>query len=308
MSGPVVLVGSASDEHVVAVAEAVRARGVDAVVFDSKAFPWQAKLSFGESLEEIVLDGRPVGRPRAVYLRSLYGSPIGFDVEAEAEMERSWRRTLVAFREKGEMLSSLIQRWEALEVPIFNSLRVGDETRKPYQIARLAAAGLPVPETLWSNEPERVRAFAAGRRVVYKPVRGGAATKELKPEDLTEERLGALSSAAVCFQELLPGADLRVYIVADQVVSAYQIETAALDYRGHEQSIRSIDLSADLTDVARRAARLLRMRFTGIDFKHDAQGRAKLLELNSSPMFLGFDERAGSNVLGALADALVDPL
>ena len=44
-----------------------------------------------------------------------------------------------------------------------------------------------------------------------------------------------------------------------------------------------------------------------MDLKADATGALKILELNPSPMFLGFDRKSGSNILGALCDALAAP-
>ena len=39
---------------------------------------------------------------------------------------------------------------------------------------------------------------------------------------------------------------------------------------------------------------MLGLRWSGIDLKADAAGTLKFLELNPSPMFLGFDRNAGT--------------
>ena len=46
------------------------------------------------------------------------------------------------------------------------------------------------------------------------------------------------------------------------------------------------------------------LRFTGMDLKETADGTPKILELNPSPMFLGFDHMGGTDVQGALVAAL----
>jgi len=51
-----------------------------------------------------------------------------------------------------------------------------------------------VPETRWTNDPDEVRSFAAAARVAYKPVSGGAATRELGADDLAPSRLDLLSA------------------------------------------------------------------------------------------------------------------
>lgn len=301
---PVVVVGAPDDEHVTAVHRELQRRGIETVLFDSFSYPPGARLTFGVATDRIELDGRPLARPRAVYLRALYLSPIGFGVDMTEAMDANWKRTLIVLREKGEMLMSLMHRWEALGVPIYNGPLAAEATRKPGQIARLAAAGLPVPETLWTNDPAAVRRFAAGREVIYKPIRGGAATQRLGADDLAAERLQKIENSAVCFQELLPGENLRVYVLDGRVLSAYQIDATELDYRGHETGVTRFPLDPALDAICVRAARELGLRFTGMDLKRHADGGFRILELNPSPMFLGFDEATGTDILGELANAL----
>ena len=302
----IVLAGSADDEHVVALRDRLARDGHEAVVFDALRFPEGVRLACGETQEDVRLDGRPIGRPRSVYMRGLYLSPLAFGVDVAKDMEEDWRTTMVIFREKAEMLIGVLHRWEDLGVPIYNSLSAGDRTRKPGQIARLAAAGVPVPRTLWSNDPQEVLAFARRHgRVAYKPVAGGAATKELTEADLGPERLAALSNAAVTFQELLPGEDYRAFVVDGELVASYRIVATALDYRQNEESIEYVTLADGDRAACITAARVLGLRFTGIDLKRGTDGKLRVLEANASPMFLGFDAQAGgSRVLDALAGAL----
>jgi glutathione synthase/RimK-type ligase-like ATP-grasp enzyme len=301
----IVLVGSEEDDHVRAVRDALRKNGVEPLVLDSLKFPNGPRLSMGPGIEETTLDDRDVGRPGAVYLRSLYLTPLAFGVDAKKDMDEDWRTTLVIFREKAEVLLSVCRRWEALDVPIYNPITVSDAVRKPYQMSLLANAGLPVPRTLWSNDPQAVLRFSAGERVAYKPVAGGAATRELAPEDLTERRLSSLSNAAVTFQELLPGTDMRAFVLDGEIISAYRIVTDSLDYRQNEEKVESISLTTEVADICLRAAAVAQLRFTGMDLKVAADGRPRILELNPSPMFLGFDRLAGTDVLGKLASALI---
>lgn len=306
MSGPVVLVGAPDDEHVQALAENLPRRGVETLVFDSLGFPMKTQLTFGIALDDITIDGKPLPKPRAVYLRALYLSPIGFGVDFTDAMNDNWRRTMIVLREKAEMLMSLMQRWEALGVPIYNGPIAAEATRKPAQMARLSAAGLPVPETLWSNDPAAVLRFAKDRALIYKPIRGGAATRALKPEDLEPARLERLSSSAVCFQELLPGENRRVYVLDGRVIAAYRIDATELDYRGYETSVTSIEIDDAQRSICVRAAQALGLRFTGMDLKGASDGSFKILELNPSPMFQGFDALTGTDVLGELCTALAN--
>ena len=189
-------------------------------------------------------------------------------------------------------------------MPFYNPLGSDWKLSKPLQLALLEQAGLPVPATIWTNDPDSVRRFADGRRVAYKPVAGGAATKELGPEDLTDERLGALKGAPVTFQELLAGDNIRVYCLDGRIVATMRVTSESLDYRQNEEVIEQVELPAEILDQCLRAASVLGLRWTGIDLRSDAVGTYRFLELNSSPMFLGFDANAGTNILEALVAAL----
>jgi len=301
---PVFLVGSRDDPHVSEVARRVEQEGVETVVVDTLTFPQDTRLALTESLDDITLDGRRLGRPGAVYMRSFHAHPLTFGVDATEAMDDDWRTTLVAFREKATLVRGLVGRWEAMGVPLYNPLTPDWRTPKPVQLSLLAQAGLPVPETLWTNDPEAVRRFATGRRVAYKPVEGGAATQELGPEDLSDARLGALEAAPVTFQELMPGEDVRVYVLDGQLVASLRIISSALDFRQHEESIEPFELPPEVARQCLRATEVVGLRWTGMDLKRDARGTLRFLELNASPMFLGFDARAGTDLLGHLARAL----
>jgi glutathione synthase/RimK-type ligase-like ATP-grasp enzyme len=303
MRPAVVVIGPAQDAHAAAVVARLSERGVDVRLFDTAEFPDVTRISLGERLGDIAIDGVPA-RPAAVYIRNLGLTPLGVNPAASEEMEQDWRRAMLAYRERADVVAALVHRWESLGVPVYNPQSTRHRITKPYQIALLADAGLPVPRSLWTNDPDQVRRFATGRRVAYKPVAGGAATKELAAGDLSDERLSRLGAAPVCFQELLPGDDIRVYVIDDDIVASVKIVTDALDFRGSEQSIEPYPLSAELAQVCLRATRTLGLRFTGMDLKADEAGDLKILELNPSPMFLGFDKLSGSDIGDRLCAAL----
>jgi glutathione synthase/RimK-type ligase-like ATP-grasp enzyme len=303
-NGPVVLVGSPLDAHVAAIAESLQERDVDVLIADTLSFPDGSHISLGERLDSISIDGRSLGRPAAVYLRDIYVHPLGFGVDVAEEMEQDWRRTLVAFREKSQLLFPLLSRWCEMGVPVYNPASSDWRNSKAFQIAVLERAGLPVPETLWTNDPQAVRDFAQDRRIIYKPVAGGAATKELGPEDLTEERLRSLRGAPVTFQELLEGDNYRVYCLDGEVIACLRVESSSLDFRQNEEVVEETILPDEVLSHCLQAADLLGMRWTGMDLRADAAGTLRFLELNSSPMFLGFDARAGTKIRDSLADGL----
>ena len=84
-----------------------------------------------------------------------------------------------------------------------------------------------------------------------------------------------------------------------------RILSRALDFRQNEEHLEPFELPPEVVRQCLRAIEVIGLRWTGMDLKRDAQGTLRLLELNSSPMFLGFDSRAGSDILGHFARGLV---
>ncbi|HEY5923802.1 MAG TPA: hypothetical protein VIV11_19105 [Kofleriaceae bacterium] len=291
----VIIIAPETDPHAIAVRDRI---GAGASILDTHQFPEKLKMSLGDHPDEIAIGGERV-RPTAVYVRDYGLNPIVSEDELGGA---NWRRAMVALRERSEMVHSLVYRWEQLGIPVYNPPTGREKITKPYQIGLLAGAGLPVPETRWTNDPDEVRRFAEGRRIAYKPVAGGAATKELEPRDL--ERLDLLATAPVCFQELLTGEDIRVYVIDGAIVCGIKIVTDAIDFRQNEKALVEIPVDDQLRDICVRATAVLGLRWTGMDLKAGADGKLRILELNPSPMFLGFDSRAGTDIHGALCKAL----
>lgn len=303
--GPIVLVGPEQDEHIQAIARRIGDAGRDCLVLDPAAFPAFLQISVGEDIANIAINGQKLGRPSAVYLRSLQQSPIAYGNNSEQLMQENWRRTLVTFQERNTLLTAIMFRWEQSGVPVYNAFSVQQYITKPLQLSLLQQAGLPVPRTLWTNNPADVLRFAKLGPAIYKPVTGGASTRELTQVDLAPERLSQLAISPVTFQELLPGDDIRVFVLDGKIIARYQIITDAIDFRQNEIAINNIELPKEVEAQCIQACQVIGLRFTGMDLKYNAEGEAKILELNASPMFLGFDTMAETDIAGSLVAALL---
>lgn len=304
--GLIVLVGPKQDEHIEAVNARVCASGREVFILDPAEFPGKLKISLGGRVDDMEVNCLSLQRPAAVYLRSLQqGLLFPYAQNDEDKRKNNWRQTLMTSQERNTLLTSMVLRWEELRVPLYNSFTCQRVITKPLQLTLLEQAGLPVPRTLWTNNADHVLRFAEMGPAIYKPIVGGARTRELVEADLAPERLNQLTISPVTFQELLPGDDIRVFVLDGKIIARYQIVTDAIDFRQNEIAINNIKLSAKLEAQCIEACQLLGLRFTGMDLKYDAEGNAKILELNGSPMFLGFDAMAGTNIAGNLVDALL---
>lgn len=290
----------------------IRAVGRELDALDQPWEIWNAENWPGESPLAVEVDGGTSltvteelspSAVDAVYLRRISFDPRGPEFEGELE-ERPYSLVNQLREYRGLVLSAL-RYLDTAGVPIVNPPEtLGLHGLKPYQTALFEDAGLPVPATLATNDPDRVATFHDRvDEVVYKPVGGGGHARLLTETELTGDRLDRLANAPVQFQERLSGTNHRLFVVDGEVVATGRIESDELDYRLGEHDVTAADLAADIEDAAVRAADVLGLRFAGVDVVVDDDSFG-VLEANPSPMFATFDELAGTDVAGQLAASL----
>jgi hypothetical protein len=299
----VLVLADPEDAHARHVLGAVRDRGQDAELFDAACVPTTAQLSLGVSAAEARLQ-LPSGRVlaaegiAAVYWRT-YQPPV---VPPIPHADQHF----LAQNDARALVESFLIRTPCRWVNGWNAFRL--HQTKPVQLAMVAALGVPVPDSLFSNDPAEVVRFAARHpRVIFKPVQGGAHARTLDRGDLDDPRLASLTIAPVTLQEEIPGVSVRVFVAGDRV-AACTIDTPHLDYRDDpDPVIAATPLPDDVADACRRIARTLDLAWTGIDFRRTPDGRHVFLEANPSPMFLGFEARCGLPLTEMLVELLLAP-
>ncbi|MCA9841528.1 MAG: hypothetical protein KC475_05360 [Cyanobacteria bacterium HKST-UBA03] len=181
---------------------------------------------------------------------------------------------------------------------------------KSYQYQLMMQAGLPVPDTVITNDPDTVIAFWQKHqgRVVYKPCWFGAFTSRLTEADLTPERLANLGEAPVNFQELIDGTDVWIYAVGRQLFAA-EVCSNHLDSREPDEALeyRPIELPEPVKHQCFELMDLLNLRFAAIDTRRrDSDGTYFFFEGNPSPVFEYFEGQTGYPVCQTLAQYLID--
>ena len=181
----------------------------------------------------------------------------------------------------------------------------GSNFSKPYQSQLIREHGFAIPETLITNEPELVRAFADGHaRVVYKSMSAvRSIVQTLAPADFG--RLDRIRWCPVQFQAYVEGTNVRVHVVGDEVF-ATAIATDVTDYRyaHHENGsaeLTALDLPDELAERCVRLAAALELPFAGIDLKLAPDGVAYCFEVNPSPAFSYYENSTGQPIARALA-------
>jgi hypothetical protein len=172
---------------------------------------------------------------------------------------------------------------------------------KPYQTQLIERCGLPTPPTVVTNDPAVVRAFASEHgRVVYKSTSGARSIVRL----LDSRALGRLPRVRVLptqFQAYVPGVDVRVHVVGEDV-HATEVRSEAVDYRyGAEPVLSPLELPAVVADRCRATARALDLPLCGLDLRRTPAGEYVCFEANPMPAYAYYQLGTGQPI----ADSLV---
>jgi len=258
-------------------------------------------------IEVFVSDGSVSGRvgsvaladARAVYMR-LANEQMLPEVEAEppdSPVRRAaadWCRALVAWSEVTS--ARVVTRHSAQS----------SNASKPFQAQIISQVGFSVPPTLITNEPELAREFwLTHGTVVYKSI---SSCRSIVSR-LTEDDIGRLERIRWCpvqFQAWIPGTDVRVHVVGEEVFATL-IESDATDYRyAARQGSEPARLSEYTLDALTKQRCLnlserLSLSFVGIDLRITSSGEAYCFEANPSPGYPYYETSTGQPISLALA-------
>jgi glutathione synthase/RimK-type ligase-like ATP-grasp enzyme len=182
-----------------------------------------------------------------------------------------------------------------LPCPIVNRFAGGSSNEsKPYQALLIRRSRLRIPPTLVTTDRSAACQFydKFEGRVIYKSVSG----RSIGTRVLTRNRLPRLfhnSRVPLQLQEFIPGVNIRVHVVGNQVI-ATQILSEAVDYRFAKREGWPIQMEAAFVPeaVAEDCIRLTEecgLLFSGIDLKKTAAGDFYCFEINPSPGFSFFE-------------------
>ena len=179
---------------------------------------------------------------------------------------------------------------------------------------RLAAAGLPVPDT-WACEDEEtsLAAFEAlGRDVVVKPLFGaeGRGILRVSDPDLALRTFRTLSriQSVLYLQRYVdhPGHDIRVVVLDGKVLGGMR-RSNPNDFRtnvSRQGCAEPVQLSTQQHDWAIRAAAAVGTRIAGIDLLYDRAGLGYVIEVNGVPGWKAFSRVTGIDVAAQLIHSL----
>jgi hypothetical protein len=207
--------------------------------------------------------------------------------------------------------TGLMALLEDLPCAVVNRLGGGmSNNSKAYQALQIRQCGLLTPPTLVTNDPDAAHRFFEDCRgeVIYKSLSGiRSIVRRLQPEQLS--RLSLLRHGPAQFQAFIPGENVRVHTVGDELF-ATRVHTEAVDYRyagrdGHNVEMESTILPPAIAKSCMRIARELDLLLTGIDLKETPDGDYYCFEVNPCPGFLYYEKFTGQPISAALAGLLL---
>jgi hypothetical protein len=164
------------------------------------------------------------------------------------------------------------------------------ELNKPRALVWAKEAGFPIPETWVTNGFER---FDDRSAYIAKPIGGGDYTRLLSDLEITEYPW--------IVQRKLDYPELRLFRVGGHYF-AFSIASEIIDYRLDSHfSMEEVPPPEELVQCMERLTNRMKLDYAAADFKTCPQtGRLLFLEINTMPMFTGYDDAAK----GRLSDAI----
>jgi glutathione synthase/RimK-type ligase-like ATP-grasp enzyme len=329
-----VLVCTAStvaDEGVDMVIDAIEARGGHAIRFETDRFPSESRLTIGWDRKDRLILSSDSGefdleQVSAAWIR-------GMDPAARLPVDIDPSHRGAARAESDSMILGLLECLDVFQLNAQESMRCAPYKPRQLQLAR--EAGLEIPRTLITNDPEAAREFAAtcNEGVIAKLVDGSSVgvqvdersagiqahdgsepiyTSQLGSDDL--ERLDSLRLCPMIFQEAVPKAiELRITVVGTRVfVAALDSSTSASgagDWRRDKNLVRGFrafdDCPKEIVDRILKLLDRVGLDFATVDMIVTPDGRYVFLEFNIVSGFAFFEKATGFPVSGAIADLLL---
>jgi glutathione synthase/RimK-type ligase-like ATP-grasp enzyme len=198
----------------------------------------------------------------------------------------------------------------SLPCPVVNRFAGGSSNEsKLYQALLIRRSRLRIPATLVTTDRSAVSHFydKYEGRVIYKSLSGSSIGTRLLTMELLP-RLFGNARIPLQLQEFIPGVNIRVHVVGDQVI-ATRILSEAVDYRfatreGCPVRMEAASVSEAVAQDCIRLTEESGLLFSGIDLKETPAGDFYCFEVNPSPGFSFFESVTNQRISLALISLL----
>lgn len=309
----IMIISYPEDAHAQAVLKSLKARDHEALLLNLSRFPALSKLQlhYGGDNKMVLEDSLPnhidLDRCRSVWWRR--PQPFGIPDYVRNPVHR-----MFALGEAQEVFGGV---WGLLRAKWINDPYRDDLAhRKTFQLRVAQEAGLSIPDTLVTNDPEAAYDFISRQgssSTVFKAFSGTPiAWRETRLVGAQElEKLDLVRIAPVLFQQYVQGVDIRVTVIGDQIFPA-AIDTSAGDYPVDFRmnydviKIEPAELPDHVQHGIRNLMSCLGLVYGAIDFKRTKDDQYVFLEINPAGQWLFVEHRTQQPITEALAEKLIE--
>ncbi|MCC2618219.1 hypothetical protein LJ739_18325 [Aestuariibacter halophilus] len=296
-----IILGSERDYHAHHLANYCKKRGWLVHLFDAAAFPHRDQISWSTAPQQgwLNINGKHVGFEdiHSAFWSSLEPHALAPSLQPQQQG--------IALADCSAMLKTWFQ-WDGI-FWVNSYAAIHAHRVKPRQMAVAQALGALIPKTYTGNQPAAIVSLARQFPCIFKPVFGGDHAAPLTPHHVNNGHLErVLRYAPVTVQQYIPGTNVRTYVVGQRHFSA-EIRATTIDYRQDPDArIVPVTLPDKMARLALSLADSLGMVWGGIDWRLSDDGDYYFLEINPSPMFIGFERQTGFPITEALFDLLTN--
>ena len=288
------IAGGINDPNIATLATAAHAIGCAAKVL-TYGDDSEPSVSWELSSDAFLVNGEEV-KPRAAFLRQDVFSYRDMLEADRLDKGMAWHAALFGLCLSDRSLHLLNREID---------YRTGS---KPAMLKLAAAHGLPIPDTLISNDEDAVGSMNAGKEIIAKPVAGGAYCLTMKEVMANSPWRQGVAAAPAIVQQQLSYPEYRVYIIGSELL-VFQLSSESVDYRIDNdcriECVSNETLPKEIRDGLLSLSSDVKLDFGAADLKTDPEGdRICFLELNNQPMFAAHDKVCN----GALSRLIVDEL
>lgn len=297
------------------VRQAVEDRGEETIVVDVTQWPGDAPVEHSVGSGECVLD-EPIPFDDVTGVFSMIQTVFPeFVPDYDWFDQKPERRAYNQLREWQQTLQSMMAVFEAHGAKIAVSpVDRYWNFHRPWMLELYDDNGIPVPETTFTNDPERVEEFVEKHsKAVVQPVNGGRGLELIRPSDLEPERLKKMAGAPIKLQEFAPGDDTRGYVVNGEFAGMvrYDYDSDAVSFQSPSvdySDVESVALSPDpnLRETVVRAGELSPSAYAAVDVRLTDDGDFTVLESNTPGRFAAHDLAGSTDVADYIAEYLVE--
>jgi len=184
----------------------------------------------------------------------------------------------------------------------FKNRTVVNKTQSLYLAQKI---GLNIASSYVSNDYKFINKKSQEGEWIVKPLIGGDYAKEIRLDNTKNNNKPVKKPQFL--QEKLSPPDIRVFRVGDEYIS-FKLTSDSLDYRtSNKTSIELIENDTDLCKKLKLLSDHLGLNFAAADFKLSSKDNSLcFLEINSNPMFAGFDMACDNKLLSIMLNFLVN--